>query len=112
VLGGGLVKRSEELGNSGRDLESSEEDSLLSLDLDISGPFDESGFNNSGSNVVAQSEISLLRLTQRVLLRELLDLRLSENFKTEACSGYIGFSYESRDKFPKDVFWRTFLPCR
>lgn len=76
---GGLVKGIEELSDGSGDLKSSEKNSLLSLNLNISGPSDKSSLDNSGSNSVSESVVSLLRLSERVLLGQLLDLRLSEN---------------------------------
>lgn len=76
---GGLVEGIEELGDTSGDLESSEKNSLLSLDLNISGPSDESSLDDSRSDSVTQSVVSLLRLGKGVLLGQLLDLRLSEN---------------------------------
>lgn len=35
------------------------------------------------------------------------DLRISQDFQKEECSGYIGFSYESREKYSKDVYGDT-----
>lgn len=67
MFSSGLVKGSEELGNSGRDLESSEQNSLLSLDLDVSGPSDKSALDDPGSDVLSQSEISFFGLAQGVL---------------------------------------------
>jgi len=32
------------------------------------------------------------------------DLRISANFKTEECSGYIGFSYEANGKYANDIY--------
>jgi len=76
---GGLVKGIEELSDGSGDLKSSEKNSLLSLNLNVSGPSNESSLDNSGSNGVSESVVSLLRLSERVLLGQLLDLRLSEN---------------------------------
>ena len=77
LRGGGLVKGIEELSDGSGDLESSEKNSLLSLDLNVSGPSDESRFDDSGSNGVSQSIVSLLRLAQRMLFGQLFDLGLS-----------------------------------
>ena len=74
----GLVKGIEELSDGSGDLESSEKNSLLSLDLNVSGPSDESGFDDSRSNGVTQSVVSLGRLGKGVLLGQFFDLRLSE----------------------------------
>lgn len=57
-----------ELGNAWGDLESLHEDSLLSLDSDVLGPFDESGEISLGLDVASNSEVSGALLEEGVLL--------------------------------------------
>jgi len=57
-----------ELGNAWGDLESLHEDSLLSLDSDVLGPFDESGEIFLGLDVASNSEVSGALLEEGVLL--------------------------------------------
>tara|TARA_B100000787_G_C16007996_1_gene213035 strand:+ start:197 stop:526 length:330 start_codon:yes stop_codon:yes gene_type:complete len=56
------------LGNAWGDLESLHEDSLLSLDSDVFGPFDESGEISLGLDVASNSEVSGALLEEGVLL--------------------------------------------
>ena len=67
----------EELSNGGGDFKSSKKNSFLSLNLDISGPSDESGFNYFGSNAVTKSEVSLCWLSKRMLFIYFFNLGLS-----------------------------------
>jgi hypothetical protein len=58
MLTGSSIEWVEELSDGGGYLQSSEQYSLLSLNLDISGPSDKSGLYYSGSDVVTESEVS------------------------------------------------------
>ena len=67
-----------ELVQCGRNLESLEEDSLLSLEDNVFGPSDESGQISSGLDVTTDSEVSGLLFEERVSgnLGSLSDLSL------------------------------------
>jgi len=77
---GGLVSvdSGAELVQCGRNLESLEEDSLLSLEDDVFGPSDESGQISSGLDITTNSEVSGSLFEERVSLNlgSLSDLSL------------------------------------